>query len=230
MLVSLCGNILCDVDLIYTFVFTYPHLTQVPSWAWAMYRRNWTAYQAGRLTRTCPMPTRPLPPMARTHEDQHTSPFSPLLPPSLPSTSVTLHLPSLPSLHSQHLLHHKDVGEKRGSRGEGGGVDTQLFLRHPLPLSPQGEELTLSSHYAFSRTSFPFPFLFFFWLLRWGQVFVTVTWLSVTWEEMGYRETNGGCVKVGMGRGGGWVERDWLQEWKRFIHPFIVMVQLVFLL
>lgn len=80
-----------------------------------MYKRSWIAYPVGRLTLTCPMPTRHLPLMARTHEDQHT--FTLLS--SLPSyTSVTRHLPYPSSLHSHPPLNHKDVRRKREVWGE----------------------------------------------------------------------------------------------------------------
>lgn len=99
---------------------------QVPSWAWAMYRQSWTAYPAGRPTRTCPMPTRRLPPTARTHEDQHSSPCSPSPhPPS--ATSVISHLPCPSSLHSHPPLHHSDAGRKRDVGGKG-GVGTKFCL------------------------------------------------------------------------------------------------------
>lgn len=80
------------------------YLMQVPNWAWAMYRRSWTAYPAGRRTPTCPMPTTRLPPTARTHEDQHTSPCSPSLfpppPPPQPSSISLVPPPSTLTLHS----------------------------------------------------------------------------------------------------------------------------------
>lgn len=81
-----------------------------------MYKQSWTAYPVGRLTRTCPMPTRPLPPMAKTHEDQHTSPCSTSLllhlshpPPLLPFLSLLS--PSVPSQRCRGTK--REAGEKK---------------------------------------------------------------------------------------------------------------------
>lgn len=107
----------------------HPHLLQVRSWAWAMYRQSWTAYPAGRMTLTCPMPTTPLPPTARTHEGQHTKPCA-HPPQPFPSQS--------PSLSFLPLLHPKDAGRKEGCWHT-------VFHPHHLSNSPQEEEPILSS-------------------------------------------------------------------------------------
>lgn len=116
-------------DLVLTCVC--PLLMQVRSWAWAMYRRSWTAYPAGRLTQTCPMPTTPQPPTARTHEDQHTSPCSFSLP-RLHLKHLPPPLSSLPTLSPSTPS--QRCGVKEGCRGKG-GVGTQFSLPHRLSLS-----------------------------------------------------------------------------------------------
>lgn len=134
------------------------YVIQVRSWAWAMYRRSWTAYPAGRLTRTCPTPMRRLPPTARTHEDQHTSPCSPHPPPlctSSSSTSVIIHHPS--SLHSHPPRHHKDAGRKRDVGWKGRGGHTVLPFPLYFTFSPQEEELVLSSPTPFPTSPSPPP-------------------------------------------------------------------------
>lgn len=113
-----------------------------------MYKRSWTAYPAGRLTRTCPMPTRPLPPTARTHEDQHASPCS---------TSLLLHLSHPPPLLPFLPLHSLSAPSQRsrGTKREAG--EKERWTQFLLPVifhCPQREELALSSPAPFPTNSF----------------------------------------------------------------------------
>lgn len=200
-------------------------LMQVQSWAWGMYRRSLTAYPAERVTQTCPMPTRPLPLMARTHEDQHTSPCSPSLPPlfSPPSSSVISHLPHLSSL-SPFL--HKDTG-RRSDVGEKEGWENKI---------------TSLSSFTLKRIHLFLPYILFLLFNSFLSLFSSLpgcyaegqylsllhTRLSVTWEEMGVGDQ---WEEMGERRS---KRRGWRRVIARmkcgcFIHPFLVMVQLVFL-
>lgn len=154
------------------------------------------------------MPTRPLPPMGRTHEDQH-----PALLPSIPCTSLTVRLPS--SLHSHPPPRHKDAGKREQ-------VDIPVFPPPISPsLSPKGDELALYPHFV------PAHSLFSSHLLHQGQVFVSFKYKKVCYMRS--------IWLVGGGQWGceGWDERlvglQERQQWC-FIHPLIVMVQVVFLL
>lgn len=139
---------------------------QVRSWAWAMYRRSWTAYPAGRLTRTCPMPTTPLPPMARTHEHQHTTPCFPSLP-RLHLKHLPPPLSSLPALSPSTPLHHKGAGRKRDVGEKEGWAHS-----FPSPSSftlPSRRRTHPLFHYTPSHASFSFlhlPLLFLVVALR----------------------------------------------------------------
>lgn len=103
--------------------------------------------------------------------------------------------PLSPSTPSQRC------GEKEGCRRKRRGEHTVL-APHRLSLSPQGERLTLSPPYRFSHTSFSHPpfSLFPSWLLRWGRVFVTVTYKTVC-----YMRVNGYGGPMGVWRSG-WEE------------------------
>lgn len=134
--------------------------------------------------------------------------------------------PLSPSTPSQRC------GEKEGCRRKRRGEHTVL-APHRLSLSPQGERLTLSPPYRFSHTSFshpPFSLPFLAVTLRTSICHCYIQ-DCLLHESKWVWGTNGG-VEVGMRRSERRVEDDWLQEWERgcFIHPFLVMVQLVFLL
>lgn len=136
------------------------------------------------------MPTTVLPPTARTHEDQHTSPCSPSpFPPQSPSTSLVL-LPSAPS---------QRCGEKEGCRHT-------VFPPHRLSLSPQREELTLSSLNPFSCTFFSPPSLSFLLLAVALRASICHCYIQdcLLHESKWVRGTNAGC--------GGGDERGGLNE------------------
>lgn len=147
-----------------------------------MYKQNWTAYPAGRLTRTCPMPTRPLPPTAKTHEDQHTSPRStsllfhlshplPLLP------FIPLLLPSAPSQRCRGTK--REAGEKeRWRHGFCSSLYFTLLKEKNSPSLPLLFLLQLILFHHFSLALFPS------WLLHWGRVFVTVTYKTVCYMRV----------------------------------------------
>lgn len=99
------------------------YLLQVPSWAWEMYRRSWTAYPAERWTRTCPVPMRRLLLMARIHEGQHSCPVRLLLPPLPPPPRSSSSFIALPPSTLYSIT--KMLGES-GMQGGKAGVATVL--------------------------------------------------------------------------------------------------------
>lgn len=113
----------------FLFLFFFFFKLQVQSWDWATSRQSWTAYPTGKLTRTCPMPTTPPPPTARTHEEQRTSTLLSFY--SLLCTSL------LPSTFNLHFIIKNAV--RVGSGGRMGGQILSFSS-----LSPR-RELAISS-------------------------------------------------------------------------------------